>query len=269
VATLVPAVPASASRDPDLGKRAPQITRDMITLSARIAELGPAWENLRAEPEPAQPLDALRHALAMEAAGYRYRESIRLEQESVYLLASFPDLEAAVMPRLPAAQVPALKDGIEALRALWRLAEIDEPWLVRVRWNRPHPATTPLATLVSFYKEAATRYGIDWTYLASINFIESDFGRVSNDSTAGAQGPMQFLPSTWAAYGEGDIRDPHASILAAARYLVRWGAPGDMRNAIFHYNLDYDYVEAVVRYASAIRRDPTWLNRYYYWNTGG
>ena len=35
------------------------------------------------------------------------------------------------------------------------------------------------------------------------NLVETRFGRVNGASTAGAQGPMQFLPSTFAAYGNG------------------------------------------------------------------
>jgi hypothetical protein len=35
------------------------------------------------------------------------------------------------------------------------------------------------------------------------NYAESKFGRVVSASSAGAQGPMQFIPSTWAAYGLG------------------------------------------------------------------
>src|SRR5207253_9859410 len=63
--------------------------------------------------------------------------------------------------------------------------------------------------------------------------------------------------------------DPHDSILAAARYLVRNGAPYNMRNAIFQYNHDYDYVDAVESFARAYRTDPGWLDRMYYWNTFG
>jgi membrane-bound lytic murein transglycosylase B len=81
---------------------------------------------------------------------------------------------------------------------------------------------------------------------------------------------MQFLPGTWANWGNGgNIMDPHDSILAAARYLVHYGAPGNMRQAIFHYNLDYDYVDAVEFFARAYRADSHWLDRMYYWNTTG
>ena len=81
---------------------------------------------------------------------------------------------------------------------------------------------------------------------------------------------MQFIPGTWRQYGQGgNVYDPHDSILAAARLLLRNGAPGNMRQAIFHYNNDYDYVDAVEFFARAYRSDARWLDRMYYWNTTG
>ena len=36
-----------------------------------------------------------------------------------------------------------------------------------------------------------------------INLVETRFNRLRNNSSAGAQGPMQFMPATWRAYGLG------------------------------------------------------------------
>ena len=47
----------------------------------------------------------------------------------------------------------------------------------------------------------AEEFGIDWTYLASIHLVETRMGRIRGTSVAGAQGPMQFIPATWASYG--------------------------------------------------------------------
>lgn len=112
----------------------------------------------------------------------------------------------------------------------------------------------PLATLRRYYLEAQRRSGIPWQYLAAINYVETHFGRLRQASWVGAQGPMQFMPSTWAAYGRGSVRDPHAAILAAARYLRAAGGPRDMRTAVWHYNPSSSYVDAVARYVARIRR---------------
>jgi hypothetical protein len=50
---------------------------------------------------------------------------------------------------------------------------------------------------------------------------------------------------------------------------VRNGAPYNMRNAIFQYNHDFDYVDSVESFARAYRTDPGWLDHMYYWNTYG
>ena len=50
---------------------------------------------------------------------------------------------------------------------------------------------------------------------------------------------------------------------------MRNGAPYNMRNAIFQYNHDFDYVDSVESFARAYRADPGWLDRMYYWNTFG
>jgi membrane-bound lytic murein transglycosylase B len=93
--------------------------------------------------------------------------------------------------------------------------------------------------------------------LAAVNLVESDFGRVRNDSVAGAQGPMQFMPATWRTYGHGgDIHDPRDAILAAARFLAAAGARHDEAGALYRYNPSRLYVTAVARFAHRMRRDP-------------
>ena len=77
---------------------------------------------------------------------------------------------------------------------------------------------------------------------------------------------------TWrmATYFDGGLgfRDlAYAS--ATTGYLVHYGAPYDMRTAIWHYNLSYDYVDSVEFFARAYRADPGWLDRMYYWDTFG
>ncbi len=124
----------------------------------------------------------------------------------------------------------------------------------------------PAATLRRHYGEAQRRFGVHWSILASINFVESAFGRVRSASEAGARGPMQFLPSTWRAYGMGgDINDPRDAILAAANYLRRAGAPVDLDRALFAYNHSTSYVRAILSFAGRMRADERTFLSYYAW----
>jgi Transglycosylase SLT domain len=110
--------------------------------------------------------------------------------------------------------------------------------------------------LAPIYGQASARYGLGSrgpAILASINFHETDFGRDLGTSSAGAEGWMQFEPSSWTAYGvdaNGDERkDPNSpadAIFAAARLLRAAGAPGDWRGAIFTYNHAGWYVAEVL-----------------------
>ena len=57
----------------------------------------------------------------------------------------------------------------------------------------------PAADLLGYYREAQRRFGVPWNVLASVNFVETKFGKLRSASAAGAQGPMQFMPATWRA----------------------------------------------------------------------
>jgi murein DD-endopeptidase MepM/ murein hydrolase activator NlpD len=117
----------------------------------------------------------------------------------------------------------------------------------------------PPPFLIPIYKKAAHRYHVPWQVLAAINWIETDFGRNLNISSAGAIGWMQFMPATWAAYGvsasgkgKPNPYDPRDAIFAAARYLAANGAKHDLRGAIFAYNHATWYVDEVMWKAQAI-----------------
>ena len=78
---------------------------------------------------------------------------------------------------------------------------------------------------------------------------------------------MQFLPSTFAAYGEGgDILSPHDSIMAAGRYLAANGFADDRDNALYRYNNSDQYVQAVNDYAAVLAADPAAFAGYYRWD---
>lgn len=123
----------------------------------------------------------------------------------------------------------------------------------------------PLEALLGYYREAEAEFAVPWYYLAAINLVETRMGRIRGDSYAGAQGPMQFMPATWEAYGEGDINDPRDAIRGAGRYLRAMGAPDKMHKALWHYNHDDEYVDAVVKYAEVMRQDANALRGYYGW----
>lgn len=225
-------------------------------------------QQLRQQPPGDDFLARLVGNLELENSQFRYREAVRAEQRHLLDVAADPKLAATVEQQAPPDLAAVVHDTVGAWYAIWRLSEIDEYQLVRIH-PRPIGKSAPPGELARYYREAAQQYQIDWAVLAAINFVESDFGRVTGPSSAGAIGPMQFLPSTWEAYGQGDINNDHDAIEAAARYLFLHGALRDMDRAIFAYNHDSNYVAAIDLYASRMRKDPAWLDRLYYWNTLG
>ena len=259
----------AAAQDPGAGPNAHHEAERII--AAELAMLDASNRlNTLAGQAPSGLLDTVRHELALAGAQYSFRQGARQEELRLYEVAGYASVESAVIPLLPPEFRSSFQDSISAMHSLYISAGIDQYYLVNVHFNHPYSDAEPVSALRSYYTEAERRYGVDWSYLASINFIESNFGRVNGPSSANAQGPMQFLPSTWANYGQGgNIWDPHDAILAAARYLVHYGAPYNMRIAIWHYNLDYDYVDSVESFARAFRSNPAWLDRMYYWNTFG
>ncbi|MDX6609737.1 MAG: hypothetical protein QOF85_1662 [Solirubrobacterales bacterium] len=117
--------------------------------------------------------------------------------------------------------------------------------------------------LLPIYQACGTEYGIPWEVLASINKIETGFGTNMGPSSAGAMGWMQFLPSSWEAFGldaNGDGRkdpyNPVDAICAAAHYLKLSGGSNDLYKAIFSYNHADWYVQEVLSYARAYGKLP-------------
>ena len=110
-----------------------------------------------------------------------------------------------------------------------------------------------------YHRAAATCPGLSWTVLAAIGQVESGHGSNPATSSAGAMGPMQFLPSTFDHYavdgdhdGVANIMDPYDAIFTAAAYLCAngAGAGGDaLYSAIWHYNHADWYVQMVLTLA--------------------
>jgi transglycosylase-like protein with SLT domain len=257
------------AQDPGAGPNAHHEAARIIAEELAMTQATSTLQSLEAE-QPADLAESLRHELALDGAEYDFRVAARQEQSRIYELAGYASVEASVTPLLPPDLSGSLEDTISMLHSVYILAGIDQYYLVNPHFTHPYADAKPVSSLRSYYLEAQRTYGVDGSYLAAINYIESNFGRINGPSSAGALGPMQFEPGTWQEYGHGgNIMDPHDSILAAARLLVNNGAPYDMRNAIYHYNLDFNYVDAVESLARAFRANPVWLDRIYYWNTFG
>jgi hypothetical protein len=250
-----------ASSAPDAAQPAPEqaapkptaaIPRESRALAERLAEteraLAAAIERWRAEGDLAAyppPSEVTLWAL--------HQQRIHL------LLTGRPAISREVLPLLPAGTAAHARATIRARRGL---GEITPPTPGSYRTGPPEPPRR----LLAHYREAQRRFGVPWPVLAAVNFVESAFGRMRNSSAAGAQGPMQFIPSTWEAYGlGGDVNDPHDAIMGAANYLRASGASGDLTGALHAYNPSDLYVRAVLAYAGRIRRDRRAFLSYYSW----
>ncbi|HVC99563.1 MAG TPA: transglycosylase SLT domain-containing protein [Candidatus Dormibacteraeota bacterium] len=235
---------------------------------ASIAQAHSDLATLAAQPASSDPIANTILKLEQDNAGYRYRSAIRGEQVDLLRVAADGNTWQMVANDAPQPLAAEVRDTVGAWHSMWHLAGIDQFNLVRIHY-RPMGGAASSQTLAQYYQQSASAYQLDWTYLAAINFIESDFGRVDGPSSAGAIGPMQFMPATWTDYGEGDVNNPQDAINAAARYLFIAGGRRNMDGALYAYNHSSDYVAAVDFYADAIHQDPTWLDRLYYWNTSG
>lgn len=128
-------------------------------------------------------------------------------------------------------------------------------------------AAVPASYLVVDRAAATTCPGLSWTLLAAIAQVESDFGRsglagvAAGSNFAGAEGPMQFEPATFAAYdhpvaadeaptpigvGVDSPYDPAAATYAAARMLCADGVGADPASAVYAYNHSAAYVSELL-----------------------
>ena len=243
------------------------------TATAPATTLPPAQPRLASEPlqprlasDPVQMADdlvademALRDPSSSEtvlmAAAHRQQAAYRA-------LGRHPEWDPIARPRIPQSLLEIYDRNVDARRQLTAMSRAKDT-LPAWRIVPPRPADE----LLGYYREAESASGVDWTYLAAINLIETGFGRIAGVSTAGAQGPMQFLPSTFAAYGEGgDILSPHDSIMAAGRYLAANGFADDRDYALYRYNNSHQYVQAVNDYAAVLAADPAAFAGYHRWD---
>lgn len=216
----------------------------MVDLTAVLAE---AEQALR---DPGTPSTAFATAARRQQLAYR-------------AWSGHPEWDGVVLEGLPEDLRADAHTHVEARRLFLdmarRLSDTTPAWEI----VEPRPADE----LLGYYREAEAATGIEWEYLAAINLVETGMGRIRGVSTAGAQGPMQFLPSTFEAWGEGgDIRDPHDAILAAGRFLAHHaGTTRDIAGALYRYNNHDNYVDAVMRYAELMRDDPRAYEALWHW----
>ena len=201
--------------------------------------------------DPSSPAAVLMAAARRQQAAYR-------------ALGRHPEWDPIARPRIPPPLLETYDRNVDARRRLTAMSKgYAQTTLPAWRIDPPPPADE----LLGYYREAESASGVGWTCLAAINLIETGFARVSGVSSAGAQGPMQFLPSTFAAYGKGgDILSPHDSIMAAGRYLADHGFPDNRDYALYRYNNSNQYVQAVNDYASVLAADPAALAGYHRWD---
>ena len=222
----------------------PRLASDPGALGADLA----ADEQTLRNPSSTEP--ALTAAALRQQAAYR-------------VLGLHPDWAPTARTRIPQPLLGVYDRNIDARRALVALTPPKDtmpPWRI--------VAPAPAADLLGYYREAQAATGVDWSYLAAINMVETGFGRINGVSEDDAQGPMQFLPSTFAAYGDGgDIHSPRDSITAAGRLLAANGFAANRDRAIFAYNHSDLYVRAVNDYAAVMASDPVAFGSYYRWDT--
>ncbi len=228
-----------------------------------------ARAQLIAPPPAERPVELARRLTAAEdlvrdpaAAGDQVRRAAFEAQLLYRQLAARAEWLRTVLDALPERYRAATRAHVEAqqsLRSMHTTLSDQVP-----AWRIADPA--PRGVLLTAYREAERRFGVNWEVLAAINLVETRMGRIRSASVAGARGPMQFIPETWAAYGEGDIDDPRDAILAAARYLAARGAvDGRMDEAIYAYNNHPAYVAAIQSYAGILADDPAAFRGLYHW----
>ncbi len=190
-----------------------------------------------------------------------------VDEQRARQLGLVPDV--AVLINAPAADMNALVAQVKA--TLGRDSRVIRLVPVELTTRLPVDTSPPKGRPTSYlalFQESAAQYcpGLSWTVLAAIGQIESDDGANMGPSTAGALGPMQFLPSTWRLWGiDGfgetgppDIMNPLDAVPSAARMLCADGAAAGgqaLWQAIFDYNHADWYVDEVLTLAAEYARE--------------
>ena len=245
-----PTVPTDATVQGPSATPAPPVP-DPATLAAPDGAAHP----VTAEEPPPPSSTALAAEDPAEAAD-AYHRPARPSKRRVSVQDARPDPSKALPGDVTLPDVPeALLGGVfgNAFAGTPIDASVFGP-LLAPAFGADAATSIPFPTwLLNVYQAAGNQYGVPWPVLASINQIETNFGKNARVSSAGATGWMQFMPSTWAHYGVdasgdgvADPRQPTDAIFAAARYLRAAGAGKDLARAIYAYNHAGWYVKEVL-----------------------
>lgn len=252
-----PAVAGCGSGATDPGAPVRVVARSAVPSPGEPTVAGPAGAR-----EVARQLTVAERAIARRTTAGLARAG-RAQQVAYRSWSGHPAWDRRVLAALPRALRPRARANVTArrlFRSMHPAAELssDLPaWKIVRPWRR--------ARLLRAYREGQRRYGVGWSYLAAVNMTETAFGRIVGLSSAGAQGPMQFMPATWAAYGHGDVHDPHDAILGAAHYLAANGFRRSPSVALWHYNHSTAYVRGVRLLASVMGAHPREFAGYHAW----
>ena len=196
----------------------------------------------------------------VEAAVVTAADVAERHDELIALLAT----AAATLSRLSARAKSLAQAEAAAARLRALAAQVERGAAERVATAR---AIAVPRDFRAFYVAAArTCKGLPWSVLAAIGQVETGHGQNTNMSYAGAQGPMQFMPATFASYGVdgdrdgvADINNPADAIFSAAKYLCANGGgrgPAGLARAVWHYNHADWYVALVLKLAGQIAAKP-------------
>lgn len=221
----------------------PAAAGDPGSLAAQIAAAEGALR------DPASGQEAVATAALAQQVGYRQ-------------LGAHPEWDADVLAALPE-HLRGIAERHAAARREFRGMHTKLSTELPA-WQILPPA--PFDELMAIYAEASAEFGIPWQHLAAVNLVETGIGRIRGTSVAGAQGPMQFMPATWDAYGAGgDVNDTRDAIFGAARYLAANNGAVDMAHALYRYNHSERYVRGVQLYADLIAEHPRAFLGFYHW----
>jgi membrane-bound lytic murein transglycosylase B len=266
---------AGCSADPEAGDTTPTPTPStaaattvvsttilpIATTPPTIAQATRITDDLTAPQVAAEVTSAERAAATHDA-------SVGASQQLWYrYLAAHPELDEAVLAAVGDDVRPYVERIVRA-RELGQARQAADPTPsppsdTLPAWTIVEPL--PEDELLGDYDDAQAATGIAWYWLAAIHLQETRMGRIIGTSSAGAVGPMQFLPETWARCCIGDPTVTRDAILGAATYLSQSGGPGDMQAALHEYNPSDSYVATVTAFAENMRDNPQLYDSYRQW----